>query len=109
MSISRADAKMHLCDYVRDDDMDASIEMMLESFMCAQKFIVRKSLYRSFPKCMSSSKEDCVYLLLLWKVDRWLGQRTDDSRPSLHTAFLGGTGSATDGALLKNVAQRLSV
>ena len=63
MRMSEAHAKMHLRDYVRDDDMDASIKMMLESFISAQKFSVRRSLRRSFAKFMSSG-EDRVHLLL---------------------------------------------
>ena len=58
-------AKMHLLrDYVHDDDMDASIKMMLESsFISAQKFSVRRSLRQPFAKFMSSG-EDRVHLLL---------------------------------------------
>ncbi|EJK76772.1 hypothetical protein THAOC_01447, partial [Thalassiosira oceanica] len=63
MRMAEAHAKMHLRDYVRDDDMDASISMMLESFITAQKFSVRRSLRRSFAKYMSSG-EDRVHLLL---------------------------------------------
>ncbi|KAL7547507.1 hypothetical protein ACHAWF_010798 [Thalassiosira exigua] len=63
MRMSEAHAKMHLRDYVRDDDMDASIKMMLESFVTAQKFSVRRSLRRSFAKFLSSG-EDRVHLLL---------------------------------------------
>lgn len=63
MRMAEAHAKMHLRDYVRDDDMDASIKMMLESFISAQKFSVRRSLRRSFAKFMSSG-EDRVHLLL---------------------------------------------
>lgn len=63
MRMSEAHAKMHLRDYVRDDDMDASIKMMLESFISAQKFSVRRSLRRSFAKFLSSG-EDRVHLLL---------------------------------------------
>ena len=63
MRMAEAHAKMHLRDYVRDDDMDASIRMMLESFIVAQKFSVRRALRRSFQKFISSG-EDRAYLLL---------------------------------------------
>lgn len=63
MRMAEAHAKMHLRDYVRDDDMDASIRMMLESFIGAQKFSVRRALRRSFAKYISSG-EDRAYLLL---------------------------------------------
>jgi DNA replication licensing factor MCM2 len=63
MRLSEAHAKMHLRDYVRDDDMDASIAMMLQSFITAQKFSVRRQLQRSFAKYVSSG-EDRAHLLL---------------------------------------------
>ena len=63
MRMSEAHAKMHLRDYVRDDDMDASIQMMLESFIGAQKFCVRRSLRRSFAKFITSG-DDRAQLLL---------------------------------------------
>jgi len=63
MRMAEAHAKMHLRDYVRDDDMDASIRIMLESFISAQKFSVRRTLRRSFGKFLSSG-EDRVHLLL---------------------------------------------
>ena len=63
MRMAEAHAKMHLRDYVRDDDMDASVRMMLESFITAQKFSVRRTLRRSFAKFLSSG-EDRVHLLL---------------------------------------------
>lgn len=63
MRMAEAHAKIHLRDYVRDDDVNASINMMLESFVMAQKFSVRRQLRRSFSKYISSG-EDRVHLLL---------------------------------------------
>ena len=63
MRMAEAHAKMHLRDYVRDDDMDASIRMMLESFFVAQKFSVRRTLRRRFAKYITSG-EDRAHLLL---------------------------------------------
>jgi DNA replication licensing factor MCM2 len=63
MRMACAHAKMHLRDFVRDDDMDASIRMMLESFIVAQKFSVRRTLRRSFAKFITSG-EDRAHLLL---------------------------------------------
>ena len=63
MRMAEAHAKMHLREHVRDDDMDAAIRMMLQSFIQAQKFSVRRALQRSFRKFISSS-EDRAYLLL---------------------------------------------
>jgi len=63
MRMAEAHAKMHLREYVRDDDMDASIGVMLQSFITAQKFSVRRQLHRSFAKYLSSG-EDRAHLLL---------------------------------------------
>ena len=63
MRMAEAHAKMHIREYVRDDDMDASVKMMLESFISAQKFSVRRTLRRSFAKYMSTG-EDRAHLLL---------------------------------------------
>lgn len=63
MRMAEAHAKMHLREYVRDDDMDASIRMMLGSFIDAQKFSVRRALKRSFAKFISNG-EDRAHLLL---------------------------------------------
>merc|ERR1711957_455486 len=63
MRLSEAHAKMHLREYVREDDMDASIGMMLHSFITAQKFSVRRQLQRSFAKFLNSN-EDKEHLLL---------------------------------------------
>jgi len=63
MRLAEAHAKMHLREYVREDDMDASVGMMLQSFITAQKFSVRRQLKRGFAKYISSG-EDRAYLLL---------------------------------------------
>jgi DNA replication licensing factor MCM2 len=63
MRMAEAHAKMHLREYVRDDDMDASISMMLESFLAAQKFSVRRSLRKSFNKFLRTG-DDRAHLLL---------------------------------------------
>ena len=44
MRMAEAHAKMHLREYVRNDDMNAAISTMLDSFLVAQKFSVRKAL-----------------------------------------------------------------
>lgn len=63
MRMAEAHAKMHLRDHVREDDMDMAIKMMLESFIVAQKFSVRRALRRSFAKYITSG-EDRAHLLL---------------------------------------------
>ena len=65
MRMAEAHAKMHLRDYVRDDDMDASIGMILESFITAQKFSVRRALRKSFSKFLNASNDRAHLLLLI--------------------------------------------
>jgi DNA replication licensing factor MCM2 len=40
--MSEAHAKMHLRDYVRADDIDSAIDMLLESFLQSQKVSVAR-------------------------------------------------------------------
>jgi DNA replication licensing factor MCM2 len=63
MRMAEAHAKMHLRDYVRDDDMDVSIRMMLKSFISAQKFSVQRALARAFAK-YTTNHQDRAQLLL---------------------------------------------
>jgi DNA replication licensing factor MCM2 len=63
MRMSEAHAKMHLRDYVRNDDMNAAISTMLDSFLVAQKFSVRKALRKSFAKFLVE-EHDQQHLLL---------------------------------------------
>lgn len=42
--MSEAHAKMHLRDYVQEDDVNMAIRMMLESFVETQKYSVMKSM-----------------------------------------------------------------
>lgn len=48
--MSEAWAKMHLRDYVRTDDIDHAIEMLLESFLQSQKVSVARQLNKKFDK-----------------------------------------------------------
>lgn len=57
MRMSEAHAKMHLRDHVRDDDVDAAIRVMLESFIMAQKYSVRRSLRRGFMTYLAASDD----------------------------------------------------
>ena len=54
---------MHLRDHVREDDVDCAIRIMLESFIAAQKFSVRRTLERGFRKYLAH-KRDFNELLL---------------------------------------------
>ena len=48
LRMSEAHAKMHLRDYVRSDDIDLAIEMLLESFLQSQKLSVARQLTKKF-------------------------------------------------------------
>ena len=66
MRMSEAHARMHLREHVRDDDVDMAIRVMLESFINAQKFSVKRSMRRSFKQYITYNKDNnqlLVYLL----------------------------------------------
>ena len=47
--MAEAHARLHLRDYVREDDMNLAIRMMLESFISTQKFAIMKRLTKVSP------------------------------------------------------------
>jgi DNA replication licensing factor MCM2 len=51
--MAEARARMHLREYVRQDDLDVAIQVMLESFLAANKISVVKQLrkVRHHPHC----------------------------------------------------------
>lgn len=61
--MSEAHAKMHLRDYVRSDDIDQAINMLLESFLQSQKVSVARQLTKKFEKYITQ-KTDTIQLLL---------------------------------------------
>jgi len=63
MRMSEASAKMHLREFVRQDDVDTAIKVVLESFLQAQKVAVRRQLQRSFRKYLIFG-EDAGLLLM---------------------------------------------
>uniref|UniRef100_A0A061RCL3 DNA replication licensing factor MCM2 n=1 Tax=Tetraselmis sp. GSL018 TaxID=582737 RepID=A0A061RCL3_9CHLO len=48
--MSEAHAKMHLREYVKDDDINVAIRCMLESFISTQKLSVQKAMRRRFSR-----------------------------------------------------------
>ena len=48
--MSEAHAKLHLRDYVRTDDVDFAINMLLESFLQSQKVSISRQLSKKFEK-----------------------------------------------------------
>ncbi|KAJ8460006.1 hypothetical protein OPV22_032932 [Ensete ventricosum] len=61
--MSEAHARMHLRNYVCQEDEDMAIRVLLDSFISSQKFGVQKSLQKSFRKYLTF-KEDLNGLLL---------------------------------------------
>ena len=61
--MSEAHAKIHLRDYVRSDDMDAAINMLLKSFLQSQKSSVARPLRKKFEPYLTK-KQDVNQLLL---------------------------------------------
>jgi len=57
--MSEAHARMHLRDYVNEDDVNMSIRIMLESFISTQKFSIMKSMR----KVLIVSSSDRILLL----------------------------------------------
>ncbi len=55
--MAEAHARMHLRDHVRDDDVDAGIAVLLQSFIQAQKFSVRRSLEKGFRKYLHTGQD----------------------------------------------------
>lgn len=58
--MAESHAKMHLRDYVLEDDVNMAIRVMLESFIDTQKFSVMRSMrkVRGLLRCLVDSKAD---------------------------------------------------
>lgn len=56
--LAEAHARLHLRDYVREDDINAAISVMLESFFTSQKYAVMRNLRRHFHKYLAYRKDD---------------------------------------------------
>ncbi|KAJ1508800.1 MCM DNA helicase complex subunit [Coelomomyces lativittatus] len=61
--MSEAHARMHLREYVRSDDIDMAISVMLDSFINAQKYTVMRQLRKVFNKYIRYQHEDEELLL----------------------------------------------
>lgn len=64
--MTEAHAKMHLREFVQEDDVNMAIRMMLESFVETQKYSVMKSMRASFQKYLSYKKDnnELLYYIL---------------------------------------------
>lgn len=56
--LAEAHARLHLREYVRDDDINTAIAVMLESFFASQKYSLVRQLRRKFHKYISYRKDD---------------------------------------------------
>ena len=63
--MAEAHAKMHLREFVRDDDVNMAIRVMLESFIDTQKFSVMKAMKRKFNKYLSFKRDNNELLLFI--------------------------------------------
>lgn len=71
LRMSEAYAKIHLRDYVRAEDIDFAIEMMVLSFMQSQKETVKRVLYKKFSKYLNKSGENENFSLLNHELHRF--------------------------------------
>ncbi|KAL4273190.1 hypothetical protein GQ457_13G019050 [Hibiscus cannabinus] len=63
--MSEAHARMHLRQYVTEEDVDMAIRVLLESFISTQKFGVQKALRKSFRQYITFKKDYHGLLLAL--------------------------------------------
>merc|ERR1712045_726089 len=63
--IAEAHAKMHLREFVRDDDVNMAIRVMLESFIDTQKFSVMKQMKRKFSRYLTFKRDNNELLLFI--------------------------------------------
>merc|ERR1711972_1268055 len=62
---AEARARLHLRDYVRSDDVDMAIRIMLESFLQTQKKSIQETLKKHFKQYLNYSKDTDQLLLHL--------------------------------------------
>ncbi|XP_048210755.1 DNA replication licensing factor MCM2 [Perognathus longimembris pacificus] len=65
--MAEAHARMHLRDYVTEDDVSMAIRVMLESFIDTQKFSVMRSMRKTFARYLSFRRDNNELLLFLLK------------------------------------------
>ncbi|KAJ3671882.1 hypothetical protein LUZ60_007961 [Juncus effusus] len=65
LRMSEAHARMHLRNYVAQEDVDMAIRVLLDSFISTQKFGVQKALQKEFRKYMTFKKDYNDFLLHL--------------------------------------------
>ena len=63
--MAEAHARMHLRDFVREEDVNLAIKVMLNSFITTQKFAVARTMTRHFRKYLTYRKDNNELLLFL--------------------------------------------
>jgi DNA replication licensing factor MCM2 len=63
--MAEAHAKMHLREYVHDDDVNMAVRMMLESFVETQKYSVMKSMRQTFQQYLLFKKDHSELLFYI--------------------------------------------
>merc|ERR1719454_1844087 len=65
--IAKAHAKMHLREFVSEDDVNMAMRVMLESFIDTQKFTIARQMRKTFSKYLSYKKDNAELLMFLLK------------------------------------------
>jgi len=63
--IAEAHAKMHLREFVSEDDVNMAMRVMLESFIDTQKYSVMKTMKRNFSRYLSYKRDNNELLLFI--------------------------------------------
>lgn len=63
--MSEAHARIHLREYVQEEDVNMAIRMMLESFVETQKYSVMKSMKQVFQRYLSFKKDHSELLFYI--------------------------------------------
>merc|ERR1739844_860507 len=79
--IAEANAKMHLREFVHEDDVNMAIRVMLESFIDARKFSVMKAMKRNFARYLSFKRDNNELLLFI------LRQLTQDQASYMRSRY----------------------
>ncbi|KAJ8371504.1 hypothetical protein AAFF_G00307830 [Aldrovandia affinis] len=65
--MAEAHARMHLREYVLEDDVNMAIRVMLESFIDTQKFSVMRSMKKTFARYLAFKRDNNELLLFILK------------------------------------------
>ncbi|PXF40917.1 DNA replication licensing factor mcm2 [Gracilariopsis chorda] len=63
--LAESNARLHLREYVREDDINTAIAVMLESFFASQKYSLMRQMRRRFHKYLAFRRDDNELLLYI--------------------------------------------